>query len=306
MCSLAANLASMSVAITSGSSHPVRSKSSPSLKMTVHSKCRNCTYLNGPARTPVSDEQVAWSTPFPDYEPVEYVADVVAANPVWADNPADIAKIVWNQGTRKSLEGNYEVVGLRPRNPRGRTGMTERGLLGKFGPNFAADPLVSRWKRDAAGQVVKDASGTPIIEVVLIKRRDNGEWAIPGGMVDAGDSVSATLKKEFGEEAMNSLEASAEEALAIKQHIDELFKHGEQIYAGYVDDPRNTDNAWMETTCVNFHDEAGDSAGQVALQAGDDAGQVAWVEVTPGMQLYASHSDFVKSMYKLRVGKDLA
>jgi hypothetical protein len=30
-----------------------------------------------------------------------------------------------------------------------------------------------------------------------------------------------------------------------------------QIYAGYVDDPRNTDNAWTETVVLNFHDEAG-------------------------------------------------
>ena len=25
------------------------------------------------------------------------------------------------------------------------------------------------------------------------------------------------------------------------------------IYRGYVDDPRNTDNAWVETTCYHFH-----------------------------------------------------
>jgi len=30
-----------------------------------------------------------------------------------------------------------------------------------------------------------------------------------------------------------------------------------QVYKGYVDDPRNTDNAWMETVAVNFHDESG-------------------------------------------------
>jgi len=29
------------------------------------------------------------------------------------------------------------------------------------------------------------------------------------------------------------------------------------VYKGYVDDPRNTDNAWMETVAVNFHDELG-------------------------------------------------
>ena len=30
-----------------------------------------------------------------------------------------------------------------------------------------------------------------------------------------------------------------------------------QVYEGYVDDIRNTDNAWMETVAVNFHDETG-------------------------------------------------
>ena len=33
-----------------------------------------------------------------------------------------------------------------PRNPMGRTGMTGRGLLGKWGPNHAADPIVTRWE----------------------------------------------------------------------------------------------------------------------------------------------------------------
>ena len=31
-----------------------------------------------------------------------------------------------------------------------------------------------------------------------------------------------------------------------------------QIYRGYVDDPRNTDNAWMETVVMHFHDESGE------------------------------------------------
>lgn len=40
-----------------------------------------------------------------------------------------------------------------------------------------------------------------------------------------------------------------------------------QIYTGYVDDPRNTDNAWMETQAVNFHDDAG-MCGKVSLGVG--------------------------------------
>ena len=33
----------------------------------------------------------------------------------------------------------------RPRNPIGRTGITGRGQLGKWGPNHAADPIVTRY-----------------------------------------------------------------------------------------------------------------------------------------------------------------
>lgn len=40
--------------------------------------------------------------------------------------------------------------------------------------------------------------------MVAIERQDNHEWAIPGGMVDAGEKATTTLKREFIEEAMNS------------------------------------------------------------------------------------------------------
>lgn len=39
---------------------------------------------------------------------------------------------------------------------------------------------------------------------MAIQRRDSGEWAIPGGMVDPGETVTNTLKREFIEEALNS------------------------------------------------------------------------------------------------------
>ena len=41
--------------------------------------------------------------------------------------------------------------------------------------------------------------------------------------------MSATLKKEFGEEAMNSLEASEKEKKEIERHINELFKTGTKV-----------------------------------------------------------------------------
>lgn len=50
-----------------------------------------------------------------------------------------------------------------------------------------------------------------------------------------------------------------EEALDGKNwpHLEKLWQNGFELYRGYVDDPRNTDNAWMETVVMNFHDEQG-------------------------------------------------
>lgn len=36
-----------------------------------------------------------------------------------------------------------------------------------------------------------------------------------------------------------------------------------------MDDPRNTDNAWMETVAFNFHDDTGRSVGRFSLHAGE-------------------------------------
>lgn len=48
----------------------------------------------------------------------------------------------------------------------------------------------------------------PILQLVTIKRRDTGEWALPGGMVDPGEKVAATAVREFREEATSSLTMS--------------------------------------------------------------------------------------------------
>jgi 8-oxo-dGTP diphosphatase len=37
-------------------------------------------------------------------------------------------------------------------------------------------------------------------EIVLVRRRDTGEWGLPGGIVDWGEEVAATAKRELWEE----------------------------------------------------------------------------------------------------------
>jgi ADP-ribose pyrophosphatase YjhB (NUDIX family) len=49
-------------------------------------------------------------------------------------------------------------------------------------------------------------TGTSIIpilpdgEIVLIQRRDNGKWALPGGIVDWGEDITTTVRRELAEE----------------------------------------------------------------------------------------------------------
>ncbi len=37
-------------------------------------------------------------------------------------------------------------------------------------------------------------------QIVLVRRRDNGKWGLPGGMVDWGQDIPNTLKRELSEE----------------------------------------------------------------------------------------------------------
>lgn len=248
-----------------------------------------------PKRWPVRDEQVAWSAAFEDYKPVEFVAASVLSNDCsinpqgWADPAApDCALIEKRTSYEYSKQGRgYQFAADgRPRNPVGRTGITNRGALGKWGANHAADPIVTRRNPHKPGRP---------LEVVVIKRRDTGEWAIPGGMVDAGELVSATLRREFTEEAGN---VPASQRNKFERLATELFRsdNGREVYRGYVDDPRNTDNAWMETVAMHFHCDS-ELAGLLELRAGDDAAEVQWLEVGEHVEeyrnLYANHKEFV-------------
>ena len=66
-----------------------------------------------------------------------------------------------------------------------------------------------------------------------------------------------------------------------------------------MDDPRNTDNAWMETIAYNFHDENDSVFKNFKLTAGDDAGSVTWMDIDHDLNLYASHKDFIELTTKL-------
>ena len=113
------------------------------------------------------------------------------------------------------------------------------------------------------------------------------------GMVDPGENVSVTLRREFMEEALDSGALGSRDQDRIGRQLKAFFDDGKEIYKGYVDDPRNTDNAWMETVAFLFHDDSGSQIGTFQLKAGDDAKALQWMDIDEGMNLYASHKMFI-------------
>lgn len=55
----------------------------------------------------------------------------------------------------------------------------------------------------------------------------------------------------------NFLSFYLDENEEVSKKLDKFFSNGVIIYNGYVDDIRNTDNAWIETSAINYHDDEG-------------------------------------------------
>ncbi|KAL9987179.1 hypothetical protein ACROYT_G001438 [Oculina patagonica] len=274
----------------------------------LHVRARQSPYpLGDQQRYPVPDFLVDWQMPFPGYAPPVFTAPDVIHDPDWGD--IDLLEPAYkhvelnfnNVGKgldRRSYEGIYDVIDGIPRNPKGRTGIAARGLLGRWGPNHVADPIVTRWKRTPDGTLV-ERFGKCVLEFVAVQRRDSLEWALPEGMVEVDETVSTTLRKEFSEDALCSENATEEERQLMSERLEQLFANGIPVYKGYVDDPRNTDNAWIESIAMNFHDDTGSILDDIQLKASNDASGVQWQEVGSHVKLYTNHILMLKRVAEL-------
>lgn len=232
----------------------------------LHVKARTERPNDYPERFSVPDSLVKWRAAYPEYAPPRYESARMLEH---SPDPKAFKDLERSMRT-------YEAAGIRidgasgePLNPNGRTGISGRGALWLWGPNHAADFLLTRYNE-----------GTQSLEALLIQRK-SGQWAIPGGMVDPGESAAQAAMRELKEEANISTNATSRTW---------------ELYRGYVDDPRNTDNAWMETCVLHQHIGSVDTSTDMQPHAGDDAKAAAWAPLTPDVikNLYASHPAFVK------------
>ena len=229
-----------------------------------------------------------WDEEETTYDPPSWTHDIVLKNAEnlssgnqWADVEKPSPTIL---GKRRSFNGGidcpvsevakYDSKRARYLFPGGRTGLSGRGLLGRWGPNHAADPIVTRYHMGK-------------LQVVLVLRNDGSdELAFPGGMVDPGATHTQTLKAEFTQEAAKPGGA-----------VDVLFSTCSRgiVYRGPVDDWRTTDEAWIETHAEHFHatDEISDKL-DLTTSDPSEVKNVGWYDVDAVTKMYASHKYWLR------------
>ncbi len=55
----------------------------------------------------------------------------------------------------------------------------------------------------------------------------------------------------------------------------------------------------METQACNFHDEHSSLVGKFELTGGDDAENARWLDINKDLNLFASHTDFLRAVAEI-------
>lgn len=136
-----------------------------------------------------------------------------------------------------------------------------KGFFWRWGVNYTADSAVF-------------CQG----HLLLVRRDDTGQWALPGGFRNPGESSIDASMREVGEESGLDLEN-----YALKP---------ESLYSGPVLDIRTTIHAWTETFLFRY---LLNSPSLPAVKGADDATEAAWfpVDQLPA-DIYGSHSLLVE------------
>ncbi|CAF3628955.1 unnamed protein product [Rotaria sp. Silwood1] len=152
-----------------------------------------------------------------------------------------------------------------PLNPMGRTGLRGRGALIRWGPNKFIIAVITRWKkhRDQFAVVGEQR----ILETLVLKDKYTNDWKLPGANILGVESCYGSICRSFHELVFqdNDLEdfSSFQErdmiehfksfAHASADIFEPIEFESHMVYRGYIDDLRNTDNAWVEAEIWNFH-----------------------------------------------------
>jgi ADP-ribose pyrophosphatase len=219
-----------------------------------------------PERQRVPRELAPWTQPCPGYQP-PFHEDPTLASSDWADPPS----LDW---TPPAVPDPLRDGEGRSLNPGGRTGLAGRGRLGHWGANRAVDAVISR-RNPEDGR----------LELLVGRRDDTGEPALPGCMWLAAEQEAAALAR----------------CLQLKAGIALPVAAGLRVYAGPVEDYRNTDHAWMESSAWSWH-LTGKRARGLCFRGGGGLTELGWRRLGPELvrSLFAGHAELVRRALRHR------
>ena len=230
----------------------------------VHNQARSNSSCY-PFRFVVPVEKVSWDVPWAEYTPPVYTGkgwttdlESSKSNGEWCSH----------QGVIRCDAEGFSL------NPCGRTGLAGRGLLRKLGANQLGHPVVTRLNPE-----------NQELEILLYKCQDTGDLQLPSGSQPPGEFLSLKAKKALSAVTDGSLDDPA---------LSCLFTGGLVLFQGYLDNSRNTDHAWQETTAIHVHLPPDQARQCGKLQCPD----VAWHPITKSLvdDLPEGDSSFVQLM----------
>lgn len=136
-----------------------------------------------------------------------------------------------------------------------------KGFYWQWGPNYTVDPIVISREDEP--------------KILLVRRGDNGKWALPGGFIDSGEAPCTAGIREVLEET----------------HLELEGDESQLCYQGPVLDERSRLNAWSDTTALLWH-----SAHAAPVWGGDDAQDARWFtfpELHALNELHGSHATLI-------------
>lgn len=191
-----------------------------------------------------------WNRPDPNYRAVGYTAPEVLQDPKADPGLISMQRpgtVLFNQVDktsrppvdRRSHIGQYEVVAGLPICPLGRTGISGRGAFRRWGPNH--EVIVAICKKGDKGELLVLAVGT----------EGMGSYGLPHRPVPDGGESQSTVYLTLMDIVYGGT-ANAD-TNALYDELSAKLSSGEKtVFKGIASDPRNTDNAWVETTATRF------------------------------------------------------
>lgn len=130
------------------------------------------------------------------------------------------------------------------------SGLSGRGLLARYGPNHLSQPIITRFARDENGEIVVLA-GKPVLEVMMEKKED--VYALPEIKCDYETALPDEIRALLT--SVDNFTGAVGPGKLLKRLNKILVERaGVLVYKGFLDSEYNTDNSWLESIIVSFHD----------------------------------------------------